>query len=107
MENVLNELCYKGTILRMSYRKMTMKLSFSYSFFVKIHGKISWELQHDQITGQPRYVKLAYLEYMAYVEEIIYSPAFPLYCFVFKPVYIELGYHEISAISKSFFIPKN
>ena len=28
-------------------------------------------------TGQPRYVKLAYLEYTAYVEVIIHSRAFP------------------------------
>ena len=49
-------------------------------------------------TGQPRYVKLAYLEYTAYVEVIIHSRAFPLYCLYFKPVYVELGYHEISAI---------
>ena len=32
-----------------------------------------------QTTGQPRYV-----EYMAYVEVIIHSRAFPLYCFVFS-----------------------
>ena len=30
-----------------------------------------------EITGQPRYVKLAYLEYTAYVEVIIHSRAFP------------------------------
>ena len=35
-------------------------------------------------TGQPCYVKLAYLEYTAYVEVIIHSRAFPLYCFVFQ-----------------------
>ena len=34
--------------------------------------------------GQPCYVKLAYLEYTAYVEVIIPSRAFPLYCFVFQ-----------------------
>ena len=37
-----------------------------------------------QITGQPRYVKLAYLEYTAYVEVIIQSQAVPIYCFVFQ-----------------------
>ena len=37
---------------------------------------------HD--TGQPRYVKLAYLENTAYVKVIIHSRAFPLYCFVFQ-----------------------
>ena len=47
-------------------------------------------------TGQPRYVKLSYLEYIAYVEVVIYSWAF-----------VKLGYHEISAISKCFFIPEN
>ena len=35
-------------------------------------------------TGQPRYVKLAYLEYKAYFEVIIHSCVFPLYCFVFQ-----------------------
>ena len=55
-----------------------------------------------QCTGQPRYVKLAYLKYTAYVEVLIYSRAFPLdIALYFKPVYVELGYHEISAISKS------
>ena len=56
-------------------------------------------------TGQPRYVKLAYLEYTAYVEVIIHSQAFPLYCFVFQTClcrtwlsrnlgYIELVFHS-------------
>ena len=36
-------------------------------------------------TGQPRYVKLAYLEYTAYVEVIIHSRIFPLYCIVIRP----------------------
>ena len=36
-------------------------------------------------TGQPRYVKLAYLEYTAYVEVIIHSQIFPLYCIVIRP----------------------
>ena len=39
----------------------------------------------DQSTGQPRYVKLAYLEYTAYVEVIINSRTFPLYCIVIRP----------------------
>ena len=58
-------------------------------------------------TGQPRYVKLAYLEYMSYVEVIIHSGAFPYSALYFKPVYVELCYHEITAISKWFFIPEN
>ena len=36
-------------------------------------------------TGQPRYVKLAYLEYTAYVEVIIRYRFFPLYCIVIRP----------------------
>ena len=36
-------------------------------------------------TGQPRYVKLAYLEYTGYVEVIIHSRIIPLYCIVFRP----------------------
>ena len=31
---------------------------------------------------------------------------FPYIALYFKPVYVELGYHEISAISKWFFIPE-
>ena len=56
-------------------------------------------------TGQPCYVKLAYLEYTAYVEVIIYSRAFPLYCCVFQTClcrtwlsrnlsYIEVVFHS-------------
>ena len=58
------------------------------------------------LTGQPHYVKLVYLEYTAYVEVIIHSRAVPLYALYFKPVYVKLGYHEISAISKWFSFPK-
>ena len=36
-------------------------------------------------TGQPRYVKLAYLEYTAYVEVITHSQIVPLYCIVIRP----------------------
>ena len=60
-----------------------------------------------RVTGQPRYVKLAYLEYTACVEVIIHSRAFPLYCFASQTCYVELCCHEISAISKWFFIPEN
>ena len=34
-------------------------------------------LEGEAYTGQPRYVKLAYLEYTAYGEVIIHSRAFP------------------------------
>ena len=37
------------------------------------------------LRGQPRYVKLAYLEYTGYVEVIVHSRIFPLYCIVFRP----------------------
>ena len=53
-------------------------------------------------TGQPRYVKLAYLKYTAYVKVIIHSRAFPYIALYLKRVYVELGYHKISAISKWF-----
>ena len=52
-------------------------------------------------TGQPRYVKLAYLEYTAYVKVIIHFRAFPLYCFVFQTCLCRtwlsrnLGYIEV------------
>ena len=32
---------------------------------------------------------------------------FPYIALYFKPVYVELGYQKISAISKCFFIPEN
>ena len=32
---------------------------------------------------------------------------FPYIALYFKPFYVELGYQEISAISKCFFIPEN
>ena len=64
-------------------------------------------------TGQPRYVKLAYLEYTAYVEVIIHSRAFPLYCFVFQNClcrtwlsrnlgYIEVVFHSWKLIFRFF-----
>ena len=52
-------------------------------------------------TGQPRYVKLAYLEYTIYNEVIIHSQAFTLYCFVFQTCLCwtwlsrNLGYIEV------------
>ena len=33
MDHVIIELCYKGKILQMNYRKMTIAWSFSYNFF--------------------------------------------------------------------------
>ena len=59
-----------------------------------------------QVQVSSRYVKLAYLEYMAYVEVLIHSRDLPCIALYFKPVYVELGYHEISAISKWFSFPK-
>ena len=56
-------------------------------------------------TGQPRYVKLAYLEYTAYVEVVIHSRIFPYIALLFDLAYVKLGYYENSAISKRFFIP--
>ena len=37
---------YKGTILQMNYRKMTILLSFSYKSFIKFHVKNIWEPQY-------------------------------------------------------------
>ena len=39
MEHVISESCYTETILLKNYRKMSMKLSFSYNSFVNFHGK--------------------------------------------------------------------
>ena len=68
----------------------------------------SWLAKYESIqliclrdTGQPRNVKLAYLKYTAYVEVIIHSRAFPLYCSVFQtclcPTWLSqiLGYIEV------------
>ena len=38
-----SEPCYKRKMLQRSYRKMTIKWSFSYNSFVKFHGKKIWE----------------------------------------------------------------
>ena len=43
------ESCHKGTILQRNYRKMTMQWSFSYNFFVKLHGKKIWKPQHENV----------------------------------------------------------
>ena len=61
-------------------------------------------------TGQPCYVKLAYLKYTAYVEVIIHSRIFPLYCIVIRPClcqtqlsrklgYFEAIFHSLKSIS--------
>ena len=47
MDQVICELCYKGTILQRNYRKMTIFWSFSYNSFVKLHGKKMLEPQYD------------------------------------------------------------
>ena len=39
LDHVINESCYKRTILQRNYRKMTISWSFSYNSFVKFHGK--------------------------------------------------------------------
>ena len=62
-------------------------------------------------TGQPRYVKLAYLKYTAYVEVIIHSRAFPLYCFVFQTCLCQtwlsrnLGYIEVVFHTQKIVVP--
>ena len=48
MGHVISDLCYKGTILKKNYRKMTSSWSFSYNSFVKFYGKKNWEPQHDR-----------------------------------------------------------
>ena len=48
MGSVVNESSYKDTILQSNYRKMTIKWSFTYSSFVKFHGK-KWEPQYPNL----------------------------------------------------------
>ena len=52
MGSVINEQHYKETILQRNYRKMTIKWSFSYNFFVKNYGKKSWKPQHDHVISK-------------------------------------------------------
>ena len=52
MGTAISESCYKGTISQRSYRKMTMKWSFFYNSFVKLHGKKFWEPQHDHVISK-------------------------------------------------------
>ena len=54
------------------------------TFLCWVIQNISLFFQFKPYTCQPHYVKLSYLEYMAYVEVIIHSGAFSLYCFVFQ-----------------------
>ena len=49
---VVNDPCYKGTILQKNYRKMTISWAFSYNSFVKLHGKKIWESQHDHVISK-------------------------------------------------------
>ena len=51
----------------------------------RINSEVYYNSFFPRTTGQPRYVKLAYLEYTAYVEVIIHSRIFPLYCTVIRP----------------------
>ena len=48
-------------------------------------GHLQYVNNHYANTGQPRYLKLAYLKYTAYGEVIIHSRIFPLYCIVIRP----------------------
>ena len=52
MDNVVNELYYKGTISQRNYRKMTISWSFSYNSFVKFHDKKIWKPQNDRIISK-------------------------------------------------------
>ena len=52
MDHVISELCDKGKILQRNYRKMTMKWSFSYNFFIKFHGEEKLEEPHDPIISK-------------------------------------------------------
>ena len=62
-------------------------------------------------TGQPRYVKLAYLEYTGFVELIVHSRIFPLYCIVFRPCLCQtrlswkLGYIKVIFHSRKWVFP--
>ena len=51
-DRVISELCYKGAILQRNYMKimkMTIKWSFSYNSFVKLHGTKILEPQYDRV----------------------------------------------------------
>ena len=63
---------------KMAAHDMIWSNAFIVCFYLQISDEIT-------CTGQPRYVKLAYLEYTAYVEVIIHSRFFPLYSIVIRP----------------------
>ena len=50
MNHVISEPCLKGTISQGNYRKMTISWSFSYNFFVILHGKNIWK--HDHVLSK-------------------------------------------------------
>ena len=85
-------------ILIQLYAEMSTVASIQYNTIQLFYCFISFHMRHSQNTfinmfnintkndtGQPCYVKLAYLEYTAYVEVIIHSRIFPLYCTVIRP----------------------
>ena len=81
---------------------------------IKLLGLPKTDLwQSGSCTGQPRYVKFAYLKYRAYVEVIIHSRAFSLYCSVFQTYlcrtrlsrnlgYIEVFFHSRKLVFRFF-----
>ena len=52
MDRITGEPCYKGTILRRTYRKITILWSFSYKTFEKFQGIKIWEPQYDHLISK-------------------------------------------------------
>ena len=59
--------------------------------------------------NQSLYVQIVYLEYMAYVEAIIHSQTFPLYCIVFQTCLCQTWFNitKTRLYQRGFSIPEN
>ena len=62
IDQVRNELCYKGTILQRNYRKMTILWSFSLDSFVEFHGNFFSAATANSYIEILCYSKLCYEE---------------------------------------------
>ena len=82
MGHVIGESCFKGTILQRNYRKMTM--SFSYNSFVKFHGKIFWEPQHDRVFYNKFCYKGTALYFLVLLSVLLLQVCFLFGIFVFS-----------------------
>ena len=67
MDQIISELCCKGTLFQWNYRKMNISRSVSSNFFVKCYGKKIWEPQYDWVISNPCYNEVCYKGTALYV----------------------------------------